>query len=118
MAKVLSISEAIRILDARLDLTSQLFQELYGEVSKNYTYYDSIAIWLLFSESQAIPIGYFVHPTGFLSACLQKYARKAEIAVDLLTWETSVLPVDEDGRLPSGSTDGVILSGIFLEGAR
>ena len=65
-----------------------------------------------------IQLGYFTHPTGFLSAALQTAARKSNIAVDALCWESVVVQLDEDGHMPTGPMEGLLLNGLLLEGAR
>lgn len=69
------------------------------------------------SDARPIPLGYFTHPTGYLSACMQTFARKAEIAIDALSWETSVIQLDDDGHMPAGPFDGILVGGLLLEGA-
>ncbi|KAK2185461.1 hypothetical protein NP493_233g02018 [Ridgeia piscesae] len=58
----------------------------------------------------------FTFPTGFLTAVLQKAARQNSVSVDTLTWEFTVLTVD-DSNLTGPPKDGVYVKGMFLQGA-
>jgi dynein heavy chain len=69
------------------------------------------------NEPTAFQIGAFTFPTGFLTAVLQRTARKNNIPIDMLSWEYTVLQLDEEGRLPPAPKEGVYVKGIYLEGA-
>jgi dynein heavy chain len=58
----------------------------------------------------------FTFPTGFLTAVLQKTARKNNIPVDALTWEFNVFQ-SEESSIDSGPKEGVYIRGLYLEGA-
>ena len=55
----------------------------------------------------------FTFPTGFLTAILQRAARKNNVPIDQLSWEFTVLGDEE----VLGSNQGVIIRGLYLEGA-
>lgn len=64
-------------------------------------------------------LGYFTHCSGFLSAALQTHARRNNIAVDTLCWESSVIQTDEDSSNSfSIPAEGLVVQGLILEGAR
>lgn len=58
-------------------------------------------------------MGAFTFPTGFLTAVLQKAARKNNVAVDALSWE--FIPLGEE-EIPQ-TKEGVLIKNIYLEGA-
>ncbi len=61
-------------------------------------------------------MGAFTFPTGFLTAVLQRAARKNNIPIDVLGWEFNVLHMDDD-PVAIGNKDSVLISGVYLEGA-
>ncbi|EDQ90997.1 uncharacterized protein MONBRDRAFT_20211 [Monosiga brevicollis MX1] len=58
----------------------------------------------------------FSFPTGFLTAVLQQAARSNGVSIDTLSWEFSVMTVD-DVNIVEEPRDGVYVRGLFLEGA-
>ncbi|KAA0723088.1 Dynein heavy chain 2, axonemal [Triplophysa tibetana] len=58
----------------------------------------------------------FTFPTGFLTAVLQISARQHNVSVDNLSWEFTVTTVD-DNKLLLPPKDGVLIQGLYLEGA-
>ncbi|KAK7469837.1 hypothetical protein BaRGS_00036166 [Batillaria attramentaria] len=58
----------------------------------------------------------FTFPTGFLTAVLQTFARQNGVSVDMLQWEFSVLTVT-DANVTGAPKDGVLIKGLFLQGA-
>lgn len=53
---------------------------------------------------------------GFLTALLQKTARKNNISIDALSWE--FIPLKEhESEIPEGPQDGAYIRGIILEGS-
>ncbi len=58
----------------------------------------------------------FTFPTGFLTAVLQTTARLYNISVDSLSWEFTVMQLEEH-HITSAPKDGVYIKGLFLEAA-
>uniref|UniRef100_A0A671KAM8 Dynein heavy chain C-terminal domain-containing protein n=1 Tax=Sinocyclocheilus anshuiensis TaxID=1608454 RepID=A0A671KAM8_9TELE len=58
----------------------------------------------------------FTFPTGFLTAVLQSSARQNNVSVDTLSWEFTVNTMD-DKNLLFPPKDGVLIQGLYLEGA-
>ncbi|XP_052234681.1 dynein axonemal heavy chain 2-like isoform X14 [Dreissena polymorpha] len=58
----------------------------------------------------------FTFPTGFLTAVLQLSARLNNVSIDSLSWEFSVMTVD-DTNITGPPKDGVYIKGLFLQGA-
>ncbi|ESP04959.1 hypothetical protein LOTGIDRAFT_184938 [Lottia gigantea] len=58
----------------------------------------------------------FTFPTGFLTAVLQSSARLNNVSIDSLSWEFTVMTVDESNFV-KGPMDGVLVKGLFLQGA-
>ncbi|KAJ3091962.1 Dynein heavy chain 2, axonemal [Quaeritorhiza haematococci] len=73
--------------------------------------------WSKGTEPKVFALGLFTFPTGFLTAVLQKTARKNNVPVDVLSWEFTVLQLEDDNHLPPPPKEGVYIKGIYLEGA-
>lgn len=58
----------------------------------------------------------FTFPTGFLTAVLQTSARQNSVSVDTLSWEFTVMTVD-DSNIIGSPKDGVYIKGLYLQGA-
>ncbi len=58
----------------------------------------------------------FTYPTGFLTAVLQTTARKSGVPIDTLSFEFSVINLDER-EIGAPPKEGVYVKGLFLEGA-
>ena len=75
--------------------------------------------WVIEGQPAAFPLPVFFFPQGFMTASLQTYAREHQEAIDGLSFEFEVL---RNGLQPELITeapaDGVIIFGLFLEGAR
>lgn len=58
----------------------------------------------------------FTFPTGFLTAVLQTSARQNNISVDTLSWDFTVMTVN-DSNIMGPPKDGVYIKGLYLQGA-
>ncbi|KAI8923518.1 dynein heavy chain and region D6 of dynein motor-domain-containing protein [Entophlyctis helioformis] len=76
---------------------------------------EHFAEWAKGNEPRQFWLGAFTFPTGFLTAVLQKAARKNSVPVDILAWEYT--PMQEDEPVNQGAKDGVYIRGLYLEGA-
>lgn len=77
--------------------------------------------WLQNGAPSTYWLSGFVFPQGFLTGVLQNYARKHRVPVDALNFcfriSRAAAPVDVK-RVGVVAEDGVLISGLFLEGAR
>ncbi|KAI9224867.1 dynein heavy chain and region D6 of dynein motor-domain-containing protein [Blastocladiella britannica] len=77
--------------------------------------------WAKGNEPKLFWLSAFTFPTGFLTAVLQKTARKLNVSIDSLSWEFSVLQVEDDGNAALNQAaqikDGIVVRGVHLEGA-
>jgi dynein heavy chain len=76
-----------------------------------------LRIWLLNGQPATFPLPVFFFPQGFMTASLQTFARKHMEAIDGLSFEFEVLRESPED-IKEGPEDGVILYGLYLEGAR
>jgi dynein heavy chain len=74
-------------------------------------------LWLTKGQPHAFPLPVFFFPQGFMTASLQTYARKHMEAIDGLSFEFHILKQQPEEILTSPE-DGVIVFGLYLEGAR
>ncbi|KAJ3375748.1 Dynein heavy chain 2, axonemal [Allomyces arbusculus] len=85
------------------------------------------ADWAHGTEPKSYWLGAFTFPTGFLTAVLQRAARRLNVSIDSLAWDFAVMQVGEDdaggnsainAAVANGATkDGIIVRGVYLEGA-
>ena len=68
------------------------------------------------NEPKLFWLGAFTFPTSFLTAVLQRCARKNNVAVDALSWEFT--PLQDDEVISTGAKEGVYIRNLYLEGAR
>lgn len=73
--------------------------------------------WLIGGQPTTFPLPVFFFPQGFMTGCLQTYARKHMAAIDGLGFEYEVL-LREPEDITEGPEDGVFLYGLYMEGAR
>eukprot|EP00997_Jenningsia_sp_PLL12_P006221 NODE_2766_length_870_cov_85.946407_g2281_i0.p1 GENE.NODE_2766_length_870_cov_85.946407_g2281_i0~~NODE_2766_length_870_cov_85.946407_g2281_i0.p1 ORF type:complete len:245 (+),score=14.24 NODE_2766_length_870_cov_85.946407_g2281_i0:94-735(+) len=76
-----------------------------------------VASWIVNGQPAAFPLPVFFFPQGFMTASLQTFARDHMEAIDNLSFEFEVLKTPPDD-IKEGPADGVIVFGLFLEGAR
>ena len=70
--------------------------------------------WAKGNEPKQFWLAAFTFPTGFLTAILQRAARKNNIPVDILAWE--FIPLQEEEAAQT-QKDGVYIRNLYLEGA-
>jgi dynein heavy chain len=68
-------------------------------------------------EPKVFWLAAFTFPTGFLTAILQRAARKNNIPIDQLSWDFTVLQSDEDISSYASAKEGVLIRNLYLEGA-
>jgi len=73
--------------------------------------------WLVNGQPHAFPLPVFFFPQGFMTASLQTFARKHMEAIDGLSFEFEILTVAPE-EIQESPDDGVIVFGLYLEGAR
>lgn len=73
--------------------------------------------WIDDGIPAAFWISGFFFPQGFLTACLQNYARKYQFPIDTVTF-SFVMRDEEVSELSEKPEDGCYIHGLFLEGAR
>ena len=77
-------------------------------------------IWLENGQPKVFELPYFYFPQGFTTGCLQNHARKYQLPIDELQFkykvrmEEGLADVSEE-NMPA---DGVLVGGLFLDGAR
>ena len=78
-------------------------------------------LWLVNGQPKAFPLPVFFFPQGFMTASLQTFARKHQVAIDSLSFTFNVLndtDVSHDISSCDPPEDGVIVYDLYLEGAR
>ena len=73
--------------------------------------------WLIEGQPAVFDFPVFFFPQGFMTGTLQTHARKYKVAVDTLSYSFFVYEKEAD-EISEGAEDGVICSGMFMEGAR
>jgi hypothetical protein len=70
--------------------------------------------WLRTERPKVFRLSAFYHPEEFLTAILQMFARNHSAAFDSLRWATVVT----DGNRTEPPEDGILVEGLFIEGAK
>lgn len=73
--------------------------------------------WLINGQPACFPLPVFFFPQGFMTASLQTFARKHMEAIDGLSFEFQILSQSPE-EITVSPEDGVIVFGLYLEGAR
>ncbi|TYZ65733.1 hypothetical protein PybrP1_011994 [[Pythium] brassicae (nom. inval.)] len=74
--------------------------------------------WLLRGEPAVFQLNAFFFPQGFMTGTLQNFARKYQTAIDSLAFTFAVLDVASADEVAAGPADGILVDGLWLEGAR
>jgi dynein heavy chain len=74
--------------------------------------------WLRHGQPKSFWLSGFFFPQGFLTGALQTFARKYQVAIDTLNFRFSVLDAMEPADIAEVPEDGVLIHGLFLDGAR
>ena len=77
---------------------------------------EHFADWSKGNEPKQFWLGAFTFPTGFLTAVLQRCARRNSVPVDVLGWEFIPL-LDDDISSAPPPKDGIYIRNLYLEGA-
>lgn len=73
--------------------------------------------WLYEGPPRTYWVPAFFFPQGFMTAALQSYARKSQIAIDALTFKSNIANFFEDS-IKEEPENGVNIHGLYLQGAR
>ena len=74
--------------------------------------------WLVGGNPTAYWISGFFFPQGFMTGCLQTHARQFKIAIDELDFAFQVLEEEEPDQVEERPAEGVLIYGLFMDGAR
>ena len=77
---------------------------------------DELNAWISGTYPKVYWLSGYTYPTGFLTAVLQTTARRNTIPIDTLSWDFSIINLDES-EITQQPKEGVYVKGIFLEGA-
>ena len=74
--------------------------------------------WLKNGNPVAFWISGFLFPQGFMTGCLQTHARQYKIAIDELAFSFEVIEAEVPTEVEEKPQDGVLIYGLFMDGAR
>lgn len=83
--------------------------------------------WIMNGQPKTFWLPGFFFPQGFLTGSLQNHARKYNIPIDTLSFSFNILSIDKvdqdaetsvTGDYEEEGKDGVLICGLFMEGAR
>lgn len=77
---------------------------------------EQLAKWIEEGYPRVYWLSGFTYPTGFLTAVLQTTARRASVPIDTLSFDFTIINLDEK-EINTAPKDGVYIKGLFLEGA-
>lgn len=77
---------------------------------------EQLAAWVGDTYPRVFWLSGFTYPTGFLTAVLQTTARRNGVPIDSLSFEYSIVNLDEK-EITTPPKEGVYIKGTFLEGA-
>eukprot|EP01105_Mastigella_eilhardi_P001895 TRINITY_DN122_c1_g4_i2.p1 TRINITY_DN122_c1_g4~~TRINITY_DN122_c1_g4_i2.p1 ORF type:complete len:4382 (+),score=1298.66 TRINITY_DN122_c1_g4_i2:875-14020(+) len=72
--------------------------------------------WAQDKQPKVFWLGGFTFPTGFLTAILQRAARKNNVSIDTLTWEFTPMK-EQEQEITAEPAEGAYIRGLILEGA-
>lgn len=78
---------------------------------------DFFSSWVVDALPKAWWLPALTYPTGFLTAVLQVSARQNGVSIDTLSYETPVLTSGQSMDITQYPKDGVMVFGLFIEGA-
>jgi dynein heavy chain len=74
--------------------------------------------WLSVGKPDAYWLSAFFFPQGFLTAVLQSFSRKYQIAIDILNFSFDFQPFNTIDQIQEVSEDGCYIYGLYMEGCR
>ena len=74
--------------------------------------------WLSVGKPDAYWLSAFFFPQGFLTAVLQSFSRKYQIAIDILNFSFDFQPFNTVDQIQEVSEDGCYVYGLYMEGCR
>ena len=74
--------------------------------------------WLSVGKPDAYWVSAFFFPQGFLTAVLQSFSRKYQIAIDILNFSFDFQPFNSVDQIQEVSEDGCYVYGLYMEGCR
>jgi dynein heavy chain len=77
---------------------------------------DMINDWMRMGPPDSFWIPALFFPQGFMTASLQVYARKTQIAIDTLGFSTKVTRIPDGCDVKEGAGDGNYIHGLYFEG--
>lgn len=77
---------------------------------------EQLSTWVSDTYPRVYWLSGFTYPTGFLTAVLQTTARRSSVPIDTLSFEYSIVNLDEK-EVTAPPKEGVYIRGTFLEGA-
>ncbi len=74
--------------------------------------------WLVNGPPNSFWLAGFFFPQGFMTGALQNHSRKYALPIDTLAFTFRVLPVYERKEVELAPEDGVLIDGLYMDGAR
>jgi len=125
------------VMSAQLDAAyaNFMFQQVpgpWGEGGKGYPSLKPLAswfkdflqrvsfmhTWLTTGPPNSFWVSAFFFPQGFFTSALQAHARRYQLPIDMLRFDTEVMPYADLESTPSPPDNGAYIHGMVMEGAR